>query len=374
MSNSQILKKVNSLLDICLFLAPNLETKMKNISAIITVLLFNISFSQTENVTITGKWIKYKEEIKDHSKPIYITPSESTFLEYSISKNKLCINSNPILKDSNLCVDAIIENNLIKTSPTSSYIIESIKQDSLILSEQIEGITDDRLNRFYFVRARSLFAKNREQFKNEKNIIASLNFTPKTVVSIEAELNKIIPQPSSSFELIGKILIFPKESKIETQVIFSSKKETSKINTIKKMFDSSFQKWDLNGFVEFETIEIPFILRCIKDRINGIKIIYLTNDLQKFHLNVGNPTKRTGAKSQEYFIEGLKAYDKKEFAKAIEYFDKSYNLNYLNIDALYNKAKIYFESGDKKNACKTWKKIMDLGQASGKELYETNCN
>lgn len=347
---------------------------MKNISAIITVLLFNISFSQTENVNVIGKWVKYKEEIKDRSEPIYKTPSESSFLEYSISKNKLCINSNPIIKNSDLCVDAILENNFIKTSPTSLYIIESIKQDSLVLCEQIEGMTDDKLNRFYFVRANSLFSKNKEQFKNEKNIIASLYFTPKTLVSFEAELNKIVPKNSASFELIGKILIFPKESKIETQVTFSSKKETSKINTIKKIFDSSFQKWDLTGFVEYETIEIPFILKCIKERINGIKIIFLTEDLQKFHLNVGSPTKLTSRKSDEFFKEGLKAYDNKEFAKAIDFFDKSYNQNFLNIDALYNKAKIYFEIGDKKNACKTWKKIMDLGQTSGKELYQTNCN
>ena len=347
---------------------------MKTIAAIIIVFVFNISFSQTNTINVSGKWIRYKEEIKDHSKPLYIIPNESAFLEYSISKNKLCINSNPILKDSDLCVTAIIENNFIKTSPTSSYIIESIKQDSLILSERVDGITDDKLKRFYFVRSNSVFAKNKEQFENEKNIIANINFTPKTVVSIEAELNKMITKNSSSFELIGNILIFPKESKIETQVTFSSKKETSKIKTIKKILDSSFQKWDLANFKEYESIEIPFILQCEKDRMNGIKIIYLTNDLEKFHFTVGSPTKRTSAKSQEYFIEGLKAYDNKDYTKAIECFDKSYNLNYLNIDALYNKAKIYFESGDKKNACKTWKKIMDLGQASGKELYQTNCN
>ena len=140
---------------------------MKNIAAIIIVFVFNISFSQTNTINVIGKWIRYKEEIKDHSKPLYIIPNESAFLEYSISKNKLCINSNPILKDSDLCVTAIIENNFIKTSPTSSYIIESIKQDSLILSERIDGITDDKLKRFYFVRSNSVFAKNKEQFKNQ---------------------------------------------------------------------------------------------------------------------------------------------------------------------------------------------------------------
>jgi hypothetical protein len=45
-----------------------------------------------------------------------------------------------------------------------------------------------------------------------------------------------------------------------------------------------------------------------------------------------------------------------------------------NIDALYNKGAVYFESGDKENACKVWKEISEIGQVNGKELYLNNCN
>ncbi|MFH7010861.1 hypothetical protein ACHRV5_03260 [Flavobacterium sp. FlaQc-52] len=79
-------------------------------------------------------------------------------------------------------------------------------------------------------------------------------------------------------------------------------------------------------------------------------------------------------KSSDYFNKALVAYQQKRYSESITYFTESYNFDRKNIDALYNKAAVYFESGDKENACKVWLEISMLGQVNAKQLFLDNCN
>ncbi len=362
------------MIDRILVLTVIINQKMKRLLFLITILSFNLNFGQNNLSEIYGNWIKYKVEMKDGSKLFDRFLEDSTYIEYSINKQKLCINSNPIHKTNESCLDYTLINNFIKTSQYSGLLIEKITNDSLIVSEKIDGLTNDKLKRFYFKKQELVLSKFKEENKNKRNIIASKLFTPKTNSTIELELNKAFKNNFSNFELISNLKIYPKEKRVKTQITFSTQKDSSRIRTIKKVIDSSFEKWNLTNFNEFESIELPFVLKSeITKRYWGIKVIFFTNDLNEFEIVYGGKLEDM-RKSSELFEKGIKTYQEKKYLKAIEYFTESYKIDPKNIDALYNKAAIYFESRDKKNACIVWKEISELGQINGKELYQNNCN
>jgi tetratricopeptide (TPR) repeat protein len=347
---------------------------MKELFFIITLLFFNITFSQINFSEINGKWIKYKVEMKDGSKLFDRFLEDSTYLEYNIYKNKLCINSNPIHKTNESCLDYTLINNFIKTSQYSGFIIEKASNDSLVLIEKIDGLTDDRLKRFYFVNQEVVLSKFKEENKNRENIIASKLFTPKTNSTIELDLNKAFKNNYSNFELVGNFKIYPNQKKVKTQITFSTQKDSSRIRIVKKVIDDSFEKWNLTNFNDFESIEIPFVLKSeITKRYWGITVVFITENLNELQIIYGGKAE-DNRKASEYFSKGISAYQEKKYLKAIEYFTESYRIDPKNIDALYNKGAVYFESGDKENACNVWKEISEMGQVNAKELYLNNCN
>jgi tetratricopeptide (TPR) repeat protein len=347
---------------------------MKELFFIITILFFNINFGQTNLSEINGNWIKYKVEMKDGSKLFDRFLEDSTYLEYTINKNKLCINSNPIHKTNESCLDFTLVNNFIKTSQNSGFIIEKATNDSLIIVEKVDGLTNDRQKRFYFVNQEVVLSRFKKENKNKGNIVASKLFTPKTISTIELDLNKAFKNNYSNFELVGNLKIYPKQKRVKTEITFSTQKDSSRIRTVKKVIDNSFEKWNLINFNDFESIEIPFVLKSeITKKYWGIKTIFFTEDLNELEIVYGGKAEDI-RKASDYFNKGIIAYQEKKYLKAIECFTESYKIDNKNIDALYNKAAVYFESGDKENACKVWKEISEIGQVNGKELYLNNCN
>lgn len=346
---------------------------MRKVLFLITILFFNYTTGQIDISEITGNWIKFKSEMKDGSKLFSRFEEDSTYIEYTINLNQLCVNSNPTHKTNQSCVNFTLINNLIKTSPSSGYIIEKIVNDTLTMCEKIDGFTNDKLRRYYLIKQDILIANFKDKYKNKKNIVASKLFTPKTESTIEIELNRAFKNNYSNFKLIGNLKIFPKEKKIKTQITYSTKKDSSSIRTVKKVIDSSFEKWNLNDFDDYETVELPFIIKSeISKTYWGIKVIFFTKDLNELDIVFGGKLEDI-RKSSEYFEKGIKAYQEKKYSKAIEYFTVSYKIDSKNLDALYNKAAVLFESGDKVNACNVWKEISNLGQVNGKDLYQNYC-
>ena len=67
------------------------------------------------------------------------------------------------------------------------------------------------------------------------------------------------------------------------------------------------------------------------------------------------------------------SYQNKDYDNSIKNFTKSYELDPKNIDALYNRAAIYYETGKLELACKDWNELSELGQKRGIELLRNNC-
>ncbi|RKR09264.1 hypothetical protein C8C83_0884 [Flavobacterium sp. 90] len=347
---------------------------MKIFFIIISIFFFTNNYGQTKLLEIQGYWVKYKVEMKDGSDLFDRFVEDSAYAEYRIDQNKLCINSNPIHRINESCLNFNLINNLMKTSQYGGFIIEKVSNDSLILSEQIEGLTDDKLKRLYFTKQEVVLAKYKEENKNKKNIIASKLFTPKTNTPIELDLNKAFKNNYSNFELVGNLKIYPAQKKVKTEITFWTQNDSSRIKLIKKVIDHSFEKWNLKDFQDYESIEIPFVLKSeITKRYWGISVIFFTKDLTDFERNYGGKMEDL-RKSSDYFNKGIAAYQEKRYSESITYFSESYYYDHKNIDALYNKAAVYFESGEKEKACKVWLEISMLGQANAKQLFLDNCN
>lgn len=347
---------------------------MKKLFIIISFLFFSINYGQVKLSEIQGYWIKYKGEMKDKSDLFDQFTEDSGYTEYRINQNKLCMNSNPTHPTNESCLGFTLINNFIKTSQYSGFVVEKVSNDSLVLCEKIDGLADDKLKRSYFVKQEVIITKFKEENKNEKNVIASKFFAPKTKETIELDLNKAFKNNYSNFELIGNLKIYPEKKKIKTNITFSTQNDSSRIRIVKRVIDNSFEKWNLKDFKDYESIEISFVLKSeITKHYWGIAVIFFTEDLTEFERIYG--IKMDDARnSMDYFNKGLRAYEEKRYLKAIGYFSESYRINPKNIDALYNKAAVYFESGDKENACKVWLEISVLGQTAGKQFLLEYCN
>ena len=206
---------------------------------LLVVFLYIIEgYGQINPSDIIGTWVEYKTEMKDGSKTLSRFNKDSTYSAIAIKPDALQFNSNSILKgtnkaigysvsgftgkNSNLNLKYTIEGTLLKTSATSGYYIEKIANDTLIISQKIEGLSDDKLFRNYYISEKKIVERENEKVKNKKDIIANPFFTPKLNETLENEIFKAIQNEYLNIDLSGTLTIFPKKNTISTEINYSS--------------------------------------------------------------------------------------------------------------------------------------------------------
>ncbi|WP_264550181.1 hypothetical protein [Flavobacterium sp. N2820] len=345
---------------------------------LILLMFFNInSFAQLNPDLIVGRWIKFDAEMRDGSKLLPRPYADSTYFEFTISRDKLSMNSNPLTKGKPY-ISYKLKDNYLKTSETSGYTVERISKDTLILCERIDGQQNDRLKCYHLIREETLNLNFLQKYQGKKEIVATKLFTPLLKGDIQGAIFKELGDKNiSNYHVIGNLKIY-KEKKITAQIIESSTNDSTKINIITRILENSYDKWDFKNFSQFDKIIIPFVLRVQRTTdkgigFKGINILYHTHDLEDVNRLYG-PKISDLSKALELYDEGTKAYSKGKYLKAAELFSQSYELNPQELDGLYNKAIALFQGGDKTGACKVWEELVKLGQTNGKEMYKTYCN
>jgi tetratricopeptide (TPR) repeat protein len=111
--------------------------------------------------------------------------------------------------------------------------------------------------------------------------------------------------------------------------------------------------------------------------MDGVRSSSLTFDkyaYENFNTPLTNkPTLGDIRLSGEYFSKGNIAFEKKKYKLAIKNFTKSYDLDYVMIDAVYNRALVHHTMGNLENACEDWKHLADLGQKDAMKYLEEYC-
>lgn len=345
----------------------------KNILLLIIIISSKLIAQKRDALPFKGNWIKYHIEMKDGSCLIDRFLNDSSYVNFTFLNKKMTINGKPTHRVNEVSFPYTLKNNFIKTSSTSGYILETIKKDTLIICEKIDGLENDKLKRFYFVREQKLFNEIKERKGTKINQIANKFYTPTLKSSLELELNNAFKKKHSNFKGKGKIQIDLHNKKIETYISYSNTEDSLKINLIKKTIDKSYKLWKLNRFKGLQTLELPFVFKDEKTRtFYGISMKFFTDSFYLLDNYYGGET-RVIQKAGEYFNKAIKAYQNKDFNTSIEYFTKSYKLDPKNIDALYNRATIYYETEKMELACKDWNELSELGQKKGIELLKKKC-
>ena len=352
--------------------------------SIILLFFTSIVNSQINSHYLTGEWIKINNRMVDGSKNISESFSSSKFYMWKISNKKLCMDSQPINSYEENCLDYNLENNFIRTSLESGYEITKLTSDTLIVVQRIKGINEnDKLEKLWFVK--SLIIKNNytNKHKNDSILIANEHFTPTLNKNFINDIHKnfIKRNKYPNFNLIGNIIFYPKQRKLEIEIINSLDEnviENKKaVDFIKSTIEKTFDSWALNDFKNFTKIYIPFLIKSESYKYKGVG--YKGSPIFYFINNVDDVEKIYGIKmedlrsSGENFQNGIIAYEDKKYEKAIDFFMKSYKIDSRKIDALYNIVAIYSLLNDKINMCECLKKLKDLEQTEGTKQYNENC-
>jgi tetratricopeptide (TPR) repeat protein len=333
---------------------------------------------EKSNTLPLGDWVVVATEVKDGSKTLAPTIEESDYREYKVSKKELCITLDAIHRtttDASSCVGYNgLKNNIIRTSAANFYTVEKATADTLVLADKDDKETQDKLRRYTMVRRDLLTAKEKEKYNGQATITASKYFSPACDTWFENDLYKAFKRNLREFAIVGKIIFHPKLKTLEAVITASQLQDAEAAATVKKLLDKSYRHWDLKEFAAYDTVELPFVLMSQDNYFyHSIRFHYFTNDIDAVRLKQGGSVFDKGL-SKAAFDLGLQAILKADIKEAIELFEYAYQLDPLNIDAIYNKAAMLYKLGDTENACLTWKEIADMGQAEAANMWKTYCN
>jgi len=338
------------------------------------VLFFQKFYGQYKKSDLKGLWVKVYEEMKDGSSIIPTYPEYVEYLEINFDNKILSKNKYPAHNNHLVDYDYSLIENLIILNINYSYEIESLKADSLIISQKIPFKNNEELRRYYLVSKEILTENDRLKHIGVSHLNATKYFTPKFKSNISLYLNSSIMNISENIKLKGRINILVNTKMVSTEIYYSDFKNSYLEYAVIEVLNNSFNQWDLRGFKQFTTISIDFVLESFsRDLSSGIRIELLTNSFDQMNGRYGLSYQQI-FKGKELFENGLAALKKLQYEKAIQFFTEAYELNHTLIDALYNRAYCYSNLGDLEKACRDWQLLHDLNQTEGKSLYLTYCS
>ncbi|CEJ71332.1 hypothetical protein BN1195_03677 [Chryseobacterium oranimense G311] len=326
------------------------------------------------NKQLIDNWTRVKSSMLDGSRDL--SENDERILTWKITNNKLCEYKHPIFEDMQTCMDIKIEGQSIKASALAFYEIEKLTSDSLVVISRINGETSgDKIKKIWFVRTSTFRNEYLSKIKSDSTITASRYFTPTLKKNIFPDIFDRYP---NDFHIIGNIIIYPKKHivNIQHENTNQSKKSLESIEFLKSTLEKNYHLWNLEGFENFDQVSIPFNIENETKYIDSFQGATMSFIFFKSELKSQNkiPVKiENKFLSNETFFKGIKAVDDKKLDKAIELFNKAFELNNTNTDALYNIVSISLSKNDVTTACTALKKLKDFEQTEGTKIFNEKC-
>lgn len=346
--------------------------------------LFSLSISaQVNTQLLPGNWTKIRTRMLDGSRDLSESYVSTKFFEWQLTPTKFCMDLDTVHLKPISCFDYKLEGHFIRTSPQAGYQIEKLTADSLIVTERLSGETaPDKIKKLWFVRTSKLRKAIIERTKFDTVITASENFTPLQNKNMIVEINQRLLNMNKNINLdmIGNLVFYPKKQKIEFEIknINEVARYQKPIEAVRSVIENSYANWNMKDFEHFDKVYLPVIFNTRHQSIDkewtlkGTEEYYYTNDIADIPKIRGISADKV-REATENFRNGFNAFQDKKYNKAIAYYQKSYELDDRNADALYNLAAIYSLLKDSTNACKTLKILSDLEQTEGRNLFNQNC-
>lgn len=345
-------------------------------------IIFNHIKSQVNKQLLINNWTKVKTSTIDGSKDLSEPFAVSEYYNWQITPKQICMKTESIYIQPNGCYDYTIDKETLRTTPDSGYRIAKLDNDSLIVVEDIKGKTEkDKVKKIWFVKTSKIIDEYKSKTKNDSILVTTPFFTPTLknyfLLEVAKDFQKKNIYPSLLFK--GNLIIYPKEKQIDLVANEEKFNLDKNFQIIKTAASKSFNDWNLDNFQNFDKIYIPFILESKIEKMKGgmtfkgVRIYFFMDnfsDIQKIY----GPKMEDLKLAQENFQKAISYFQNKKFEKAIEFFNKGYELNTSKVDALYNIVSIYSQLKDNDNMCLTLKKLKDLEQVDGTKLYNEYCN
>ncbi|UQB68856.1 tetratricopeptide repeat protein [Epilithonimonas zeae] len=348
---------------------------------IIFFLIFIQTKSQVDNKLLVNDWTKVKTKTIDGSKDLSEPFSISKYYNWKITPKQICMKTESIYVQPNGCYDYTIDKQTLRTTPDSGYRIIKLDNDSLIVVEDVKGKTEkDKVKKMWFVKTSKIIDEYKSKTKNDSVLKATAFFTPTLnnylLLEVAKDFQKKNTYPSLLFK--GNLIIYPKIKQIDLLANEEKFNLDKNFLIIKTAINKSFNNWNLDSFQTFDKIYIPFILESKMEKMKGgmtfkgVRIYFFMDDFSDIP-KVYGPKMEDLELAQEYFQKAVKYLQNKNYDKAIDFFNKGYELNNSKVDALYNIVSIYSALKDKPNMCLTLKRLKDLEQVDGTYLYNNHC-
>lgn len=334
--------------------------------------------AQIDTNLLAGEWIEVGTEMKDGSlsynpyastKHIHKFAFTRTHLQVSImSVSPIVVHKKQLYSTKDFSI----------TTNELTYDIDEITSKTLILSESIEGVESHHLRRYFLVKKEALEEKKRQETAEEL-LVATEYLTPthKSIYKNPALFRKISNFPYRTKGLLVIDLI-NKESNVYLED-FEMKKQKDlekEMLLLQEILSVPYEHWNLKRFDNYQKIEIPFLINNREiDKKYELDIVYYKDDLNLFDTeNYYPPSDEDKSASLSFYEKGIDAFNNQKYQEAVSLFDKAFSLDARNIDALYNKAVVYYHTKDIQNACLVWSQLEALGQVKGKNFRAKNCS
>jgi tetratricopeptide (TPR) repeat protein len=346
---------------------------MKLITTLL-LLLFDLGLhAQDLNNT---EWVQIKVERKDGS--AILNPSEAgnesvkyLFIGDSVLRS---INEQYSFRQTYK-----VDNNILSIGNATRFKIDSLSDILLKITDiPNKQIVNDKLNTRTFINADYIFdyLKQTHQLKfiNDSTILANNYLSP----IYNGDFDKFFLSKfklNVNNEILNSAFIISSNGNIKDVQVSSDKlNDEKKIENAKEIIKSTKGLWIIPPVPDSIQIKINFLMKFSTDGsgnyTSSFTDFHQTSDLSK---NTKNLTLRETSKLNNDFDSGVRLFKRGKFDKAIFEFQKCININPLDIDAYYNIAYCYQKTGNMELACETWKKLKNMGQKDGENLYNENC-
>jgi tetratricopeptide (TPR) repeat protein len=340
---------------------------------LVFIFSFFCSLSQAQVLKNTI-WVQVKSERKDGSRIVDYQNTEDRVIKYDFRESEVMISNGNLFMGK---MAYVIHDKTLEIGKFVKFTIDTVNEKKLILIQiSNEDLDDDKINKLTFINRNYIFS-----YLKERNLLTVIQD------SLIEYNDKASPAYYSATELFGDKLSMSKEErklsgtfiitadgKIENVIIEKengfSKKDTA---FVKHTIESTSGSWMMPYTPAYFRYKMNFLLETKYYKPIMTVSLSFVDLYNKPRARLKSPGIRELIEAGKYYKEGLDFVDTEKYGDAINSFLQCLKIDSLYIDAYYNLAYCYGKIDQKEKACEALKKLKDLGQKTGSDLYDSTC-
>ncbi len=328
------------------------------------------SIGQINKNDLQGNWIKCKTEMNDGSQIIDLHDTHNAFLEYKFDKKLLCINQDNM--HYNICKKFKIKDNTLSIEEVGTYTIEQFQNDSLVLLEKSDRKEAVDLKRYFLVRGSVMWASQKKSADSEIQLATEF-VSPEFHHSLYEYIYDKLKTPIPSTRFKGHLIINRKSKSVKTTITEVEDIDADRLKQLVKGLNKSFKQWNFKDYDQTTEYKISFVGKALNNNsFKNLRFAFYTDDYESIKEEEKSRMKLHN-QSIRHFNAAMEYYGQRKFEEAIAELTKAYELDKVNIDAVYHRANLYNRIGEKDKACNDWKHLADLGQKKAQGIYKDKC-